>query len=70
LQFAELTTCLRTAVAAIHTYPPLTTVGADRQAMGTSAVHRLHDQIQGKAAGPVKIVVYMHLVVRQSAAPP
>jgi DNA-binding LacI/PurR family transcriptional regulator len=56
--------------SAIHTYPPLTTVGADRQAMGTSAMRRMHDLLRGKAASPLKIVVYMHLVVRQSTKPP
>jgi DNA-binding LacI/PurR family transcriptional regulator len=48
----------------------LTTVGADRQAMGASAMRRMHDLLRGKAASPVKFVVYMHLVVRQSTKPP
>ena len=56
--------------SAIHTYPPLTTVGADRQAMGTSAMRRMHDLVRGKTSNPVKTVVYMHLVVRQSTQPP
>ena len=56
--------------SSIHTYPPLTTVGADRQAMGTSAMRRMHDLVRGKTTSPIKIVVYMHLVVRQSTMPP
>lgn len=52
------------------TYPPLTTLGADRQAMGVNAMRRLHDVVRGRAAGPIKIVMHMQLVVRQSTAPP
>jgi LacI family transcriptional regulator len=52
--------------SAAHTYPPLTTVGADRQAMGITALQRMHALICGEATSPVKIIAYMHLVERQS----
>ena len=55
--------------SAAHTYPPLTSVGADRQAMGAVAMHRMHDLVRGATNGPIQIAVYMHLVVRQSTAP-
>jgi LacI family transcriptional regulator len=52
--------------SSIHTYPPLTTVGADRQAMGVAAMHRMHALVRGESSNPVKTVLYMHLVPRQS----
>lgn len=52
--------------SSVHTYPPLTTVGADRQAMGIAAMQRMHALVRGETASPVKTMVYMHLVVRQS----
>lgn len=52
--------------SSIHTYPPLTTVGANRQAMGVAAMQRMHALVRGEASSPVKTVLYMHLVLRQS----
>jgi DNA-binding LacI/PurR family transcriptional regulator len=50
--------------------PPLTSVHIPRLEMGMLAMQKLHRLITGDTEIPYKSVVYSHLVVRESCAPP
>jgi DNA-binding LacI/PurR family transcriptional regulator len=52
------------------TLPPLTTVSVPRREMGVLGVRRLADLLRGTAPAPYKLVLYTHLVERESAGPP
>lgn len=49
-----------------HTTPPLTTVNVPRAEMGVEAVRRLLALLRGDSPRPTKIVLYTHIVVRDS----
>ena len=50
--------------------PELTSAAVDRQALGSLAVRRLVERMQGEQCPSIKLVVPLSLSVRASACPP
>lgn len=53
-----------------HANPPITTVRTRNYEMGVVAIQRLDTLLNGRTSGPMKLVLYTDLVLRQSTAPP